>query len=875
MSQPVVRADAVAPGRVTATHFVFVCSRTWRAGQLALLAATLLIPGQAASCEADIQIVRDEKARLTLVLPAEPLAGERLAAEVLSKYLTMAGVRSTQATDATTVDGFVISIGRTRMAAAAGMTDAGLVYDGYRLRAIGQVVYVLGRDVPPPSPAAWYVRHGVTGTYKGALALLEQMGFRFVQPSPAGLYVPTGKQLSLPSSLDITHRPPFAYAFFGRPEWQEWNVANNFSMATNLFSGGGHTWDMFLSADLFDQHPEYFRMEEGQRIRPTVQGAFFLCPSNADVARLLADAVRERFDQGYELVELAQSDGYKPCQCDPCKSLDRPGEHHEQVHLLHQKVTEDVARTHPDKKVMVLIYPPTHVPSRHITRYGDNVILEVCDVADSNLANWTNLAPAGLTSYVYYMGPPSPQGLAPRFTPKMAQDEIRKLVRHNVQGIYFCGGGGNWGAEGPTHYALGRLLGDPSLDASALLDEYCQLTFGDAARTMIQFYQLWYERIEATSRLRAREYFVAAYPPSVLERLDSLLQQATAQADGDARAQGWIDSAMLSLNHVRHIANTFHAYGGYEVAPSIQTLSTVRDRVNTHLAFSQTLTTVDVDRPAFVADFLPGWSFYWKRTAYGSIASNHSSLNAPFGWNFDLILAKGMLPGTARPHAIAERRAEAIVVDGKLDDLGWQAATWYELGEASLGSIQAKTRFRVTYDDQQLYFAVECEEPLIDTMVVQHFGRDGAVYATECVELFFDPQATAQRMMHLIATPTDTGIYDGKFGYIDDPLHPLVIAGREDTSWNPTWQHAWHVDRDNHRWTIEFAVPFTSLDQSTPASGQRWRFNIGRERHPGNFRGGTPSMYPDLYLWSPNLEAQQFCVPAIFGDLYFDRKPTP
>jgi len=585
--------------------------------------------------------------------------------------------------------------------------------------------------------------------------------------------------------------------------------------------------------------------------------------------------VRSRFDQGYDLVELAQSDGYQPCQCDACRALDLPGEFHEQVHLLHQKVAAAVARTHPDKKVMVLIYPPTHIPSRHIEQYGPNVMLEVCDVTEENLAKWSAKAPAGLTSYVYYMGPPSSQGSAPRFTPLMAQQEIRKLARYNVQGIYFCGGGGNWGAEGPTHYALGKLLGDPTLEAAALLDEYCRLTFGNAARTMIQFYQLWYERIEATANLRTREHFLAAYPPPVMDRLGFMLQLATSQAGDDTRARGWIDSAELSLDHVRHIATVFHAYGGYEVAPSVETLTTVRDRVSAHLAFSQSLKTIDVDRPAFVASYLPGWAFYWKRLSYGSIESNFSTLNAPFGWNFDLILAKGMLPGTDRPAAIAKRRTSDITLDGKLDDEGWQELDWYELGQASLGDVAAKTRFRVTYDDSQLYFAIDAEEPLIDAMVVQDFGRDGSVYATECVELFFDPQASAQRMMHLIATPTDAGTYDGCMGYIDDPLHPLVISGREDTSWNPAWQHAWQLDPEHKRWTVEFVVPFASLDQSTPVSGERWRFNVGRERFPGNFRGGVASMYADLYLWSPNLEAQQFCVPAIFGDLYFDRKPTP
>lgn len=820
--------------------------------------------------------------QIQLVLPSKPVHSEQMALEVLSKYLAMTGAKLDQVT-AAQIDSqkITISIGRTDLAAQEGINADGLVYDGYRLRVIGKTVFVLGRDIPAPKPAAFYVRDGVMGTYKGALSLLHEFGFRFLQPSAEGVYVPTG-ELQLSESLNVTYEPPFAYAYFGRPEWREWNSANNFRVAVGLFSGGAHTYEEFMSADLYQEHPEYFRMENGERIKPTVAGAFYLCQSNPDVAKLLTAAVREKFDQGYDLVELAPSDGFKPCQCEACRKLDRPGEFYEQVHLLHEKITNDLLRSHPDKKVMLVIYPPTDVPSRHIKTYGPNVILEVCAVPDAKisleekLSLWASKAPAGLTIYVYYMGPPSQMGSSPRFTPKMAQDEIRKLARNHVKGIYFCGGGGNWGAEGPTHYVLGQLLGDPTLEAASLLDEYCRLTFGNASKPMLQFYQLWYSRLENTTQLRVREHYLAAYPPPVLARLTSLLQLARDQASDDRRATGWIESASLSLDQVRHIANVFHAYGGYEVSPSADTIADLHEKVELHKAFSNKLENIDQEQPAFTRDFLPGWMFYWKRKSYGSIESNFSALNAPFGWNFDVIMSKGLLPGTSRPEAIAKKIDTSsntqIKIDGKLDEPFWQTLKWYDLGHASLGDIAAESRFRIAYDHKNMYVAVEAHEPKIKDMVVQDFGHDRGVYATESLELFFDPQGTAQRMMHLIANPTDTGTYDGKLGYIDDPLHPLVISGREDTSWNPEWKHGWHIDVDKQRWTIEFAIPFASLGQPTPVSGEHWRFNVGRERFPGNFKGGEPSMYGDLYLWSPNLESSQFCVPQIFGNLYFDQK---
>ncbi len=197
------------------------------------------------------------------------------------------------------------------------------------------------------------------------------------------------------------------------------------------------------------------------------------------------------------------------------------------------------------------------------------------DVANGNIETVVRPeATGGITVYAYEMGPYWNDGLAPRFYPERAAAKIRNWIAHKVKGIYWCGGGENWGAVGPTYYVIGRLATDPTLARREVYAEYLDFTFRDAAPAMRQYYDALYRRLSQfrdpkndTMLVGTRdgqllnykhtyphEMWTTIYPLETLDELQSYLDKA----GNDERAQGWIRVAQISYDQYALIARMFH-----------------------------------------------------------------------------------------------------------------------------------------------------------------------------------------------------------------------------------------------------------------------------------------------------------------------------
>ena len=836
----------------------------------------LVSSGLATPSASALHLVSKGQAACALLLPAEPGPSELAAAQVLQRYLrAAAGPRLQIRKEPAAPDGNIISVGHTDLARKAGITEEGLIYDGYRLAVRGNVLYVFGRDVPfdRKKTPGWC---GTRGTYRAAFGILEEIGFRWVVPggdrqSTKGVRIPEFPEgtLSVAADLDITHNPPFIYSIARFDRWREWTWANGFGRPIRLFTRGGHTWDTFVSAALWDEHPEYFAMDKGgQRLKPAGRD-HFLCPTNPDVIGHLAEGIRKKFDEGYDLVQLGQSDGFKPCHCPRCRAL---GEGYEtrQVHVAHRKAIELVGKTHPNKQVLAIIYGPTKSRDDAVGVYPANTVFEICSADEDTIKYWAPKAPGGATVYVYYFGLWQRRGLLPKQSMGRIAREVRKLHSLGIRGIYWCGGCENWDAEGPVYYAIGRLMKDPTARWQTILDEYCHALFGEAAPVMVRYYNLIHSRLgRDDGGLLVNEAVVKNYPATLLEKADTLLALAKRQAKGDERAANWLRLVEYSHRHLALTARVCHLYAAYEINRTVDNLKQVRDAVVACRELAGEIEKLGEAEPAFVKQYFPNYGIWRKH-----VRTNGDQLGSPFKWNFDAILASGMLPGKDRRRGVIPRLAKAPVIDGKFDDEAWKGVKAQALFEICMGAIAAPTRVKMGYDDRNMYFAVECDEPLMEEMVVQEYKRDGFVWRTECVELLFDPEAEGAKLLHFIASPTKTGVYDGRRGYIDDPLHPLVLRNREDASWDPEWRHAFAIDKTAKRWTLEIAIPFKSLGVPPPVEGERWRANIARERNKNRWNPRKYRSAPiNIYAWSPNLQKVSLQDQSVFGDLYFGAMP--
>jgi hypothetical protein len=608
--------------------------------RLTYVLLVLLVPGPTSF---GLDLVRDGSALGKIMVPEQATSLEQQAAQTLAKYLKMAGGAELHIVpESPNLPGTLISLGKTRMAKAAGITDRDLKYDGYRIAVRGGRLFLLGRDTEIIDGYS-----GARGSLRVVFGLLDRLGFRWLQPTPMGLYVPESRTLSVPDELDISYEPPFMYVHGRFVDQGDWSLANSFRCAAKLFSAGGHTWVYGVPATLYDTHPEYFAMRDGKRVKPTDAGNPQYCSTNPDLPKLVADWTIKKFDAGYDIVALGHSDGFQPCQCPQCSQLSPA----DQVHNAERKIIELVGRKHADRKVHLLIYGPTVPPPTQFTSYPPNTMVEVCLTEtlqrpfgshDKALDYWHKAVPGGTTVYAYNMGLYYDNGLAPRFVPALAAAKLCNWHAHGVLGIYWCGGNENWGGEGPTYYTIGRLATDPALDPAKVYEEYISLTFRKAAPAMKQYYDLLYEQLEnhrswmddwvmAGVGAGADETFASLYSADTLLKLRGFLDAARQQAAGDPRALGWVRLAEMSYNHYALISRAFHFYRAYRLNPTADNLKQVRDAVLAYQGWAEeTIRTAQNDKP-FTENFFPNagvWANEQLKTNYGHLRC------PPFTWDF-------------------------------------------------------------------------------------------------------------------------------------------------------------------------------------------------------------------------------------------------
>ena len=555
-----------------------------------------------------LTLIKDGQAACTIVAPAGGDKWTEQAVVWLREYVHKAtGVRLNVVADGKRPpEGTLISVGRTTMAVKAGIDDSGLKSDGCKVIVKGKVVYLLGRDskrIIPTHPLA-----GAKGTCRAVLMFLEDFcGIRWLLPGEQGEYIPRSRDIEIPKDFAKTFDPAFAYSTGRFPYDYGYLVdgggtpgaiINNYRCGV-LATPGGHTYYHAVPTDkYFKEHPEYFALINGKR----TGAGNHLCTSNPVVRKLLLEWTRERLDEGWEWFTIGQEDGYIRCECAECEALDdyrwaptgarwedfqNDGLRDtpcERLFLTHKWVIDQVAKSHPDKKVMLMCYAPTAWPSKKIDYFGNNVICEVMEQSPAYLDAWKGKS-AGMACYFYLFTNQCPMGFNVSVTAREIAEKVRYLHGYGMTGIYH-GAESNWGLMGPTLYVFGKMMGDPSLDYRALVKEYCDGAFGHASRPMRHFFALLDRRLEQVLPLATEDFsgrnttlprwiktpdmFLMQYPPSFLNRLEGLLQQAEAAA-GTERTRGWVKLSREHFDFVKLLTHALIAHRAWQINPTSAT----------------------------------------------------------------------------------------------------------------------------------------------------------------------------------------------------------------------------------------------------------------------------------------------------------------
>lgn len=254
-----------------------------------------------------------------------------------------------------------------------------------------------------------------------------------------------------------------------------------------------------------------------------------------------------------------------------------------------------------------------------------------------------------------------------------------------------------------------------------------------------------------------------------------------------------------------------------------------------------------------------------------------------------LFIMTGFIPSNIQaqekslPQYQIKKTRKPIVVDGNIDVREWRKAPWTKDFSDITGDVQKVPRFRthakMLWDDENLYIAVEIEEPYLWATLLK---RDDIIYRDHDIEVFIDPGAdqTNYFEIEMNALNTVMDLFMNK---------PYKKGGNYDMNWNAEGMKTAvglkgslneHHDVDTG-WTLEMKIPFKALKKEgrvfQPTKGSKWRLNFSRvewtiEMKDGNYavkkdqRG--KKIPEDNWVWSPIGEINMH-IPEHWGFIIF------
>ena len=398
--------------------------------------------------------------------------------------------------------------------------DKNLQHDGYNIFQDGSSVCITGGSS--------------RGCLYGAYTLLQKLGCSFPLPGKDNEVIPTVEKIrwnSLPiqsepaikhrglmlaistytddilETIDFMAKNRFNFIIFhgGRvPDEFVPKLKETLEVRDMGFEWGGHFLPGYLPRNLFKEHPEYFRMENGKRT-----DALNMCPSSPEAAEIIAknspkDWANIRDISRFEMLHNWPDDLFDGgwCSCDKCKNLSFSDQS--------LKIVNEVAKRLPLKSETSMAHGsyhatlgcPTTIRPNHNVRlffaprercYHHNITgcetnRRYYDFLRKQI-NWFPNDPEVMEYYndcVLFRQLPMPLY-------SVIGDDVklyRELGINRITSLTFQTYS-EW-AYGPNYYVLGKSLWRGQGDKDDI-KEYLNAVYGPSAETMKEYFDLLFE----------------------------------------------------------------------------------------------------------------------------------------------------------------------------------------------------------------------------------------------------------------------------------------------------------------------------------------------------------------------------------------------
>ncbi len=464
-----------------------------------------------------------------------------------------------------------IFVGESFHTEQAGLSTAGLSWDGFKIITSNSNLYLFGRDYKGKDPIEGMIhpfqlihsynqklklnRHGETGTLFAVYRFLEDYcGVRWFMPGELGEVVPEMKDIRV-EDIDFKKSPDFEYRFLyhcllNRSDDQAlWYRRAGFG-APYPVQIMHSFWRMNRYAGI---NPEFFALVDGERdFDITCLGQGNLCLSNEGLLEQWVSDIRKYFDANPEqyLYPVMPNDHFRRiCDCPECQaqideSMGPRGRFSNYVWGFVNKVAKEIYKTHPDKLIGNCSYSGFAWPPNNIEKMSPNIAVSI---TKARVNNWDNEnqgdarrkiidAWAEKTEYIYTWEYYNWATMRPhlRDVPvlfsRYISDDL-KYLRGKSKGEFIEAMDKDWLMHPPAlnHlniYLTGKLLWNADLDVDELLEDYYSKFYGPAREEMKAFWTLGEKTWTTDLEDRSIEIYYTLYTREIIDALHSYLKNA-------------------------------------------------------------------------------------------------------------------------------------------------------------------------------------------------------------------------------------------------------------------------------------------------------------------------------------------------------------
>lgn len=333
-------------------------------------------------------------------------------------------------------------------------------------------------------------------------------------------YIPESPPAEL-NRINYRYEPVFEYRY-STYLWMEGEEFQRYKQAHKWHEGPGfacHTFYRYVPpAQYFDEHPEYFSLIDGKRVAPKESSYEYarkhpeergqLCMTNEDVIAIITERIREeaRANPDNKYHHVSQMDWLSYCECGQCAAIDkREGSHMGSVLYALNRIADTIGKEFPGHGIETLAYQYTRKPPKHM-KPRDNVAIKLCSIecdfsrplndpkSEENrmfaddIKKWSKIAKR-LHVWNYNVNYRNFQGPYPNF--HVLQPNEAFFAEHNVKGL-FEQAAYDRAAEFAylRAYVLSKLMWNPYQDTDAIIREFTDLYYEEAAPYIRQYLDL-------------------------------------------------------------------------------------------------------------------------------------------------------------------------------------------------------------------------------------------------------------------------------------------------------------------------------------------------------------------------------------------------